>query len=327
MQPIDHRGTAQPSEEVTPGTSLRRRGALAGLSVVLAGLVAKASELPVRAADGGNFLLGRGNQADSRTQLDKSGAVNDVALVVTNASGGGIQGTSESTDATIAGVRGEGVTVGVFGETISPSGIAGVMGNGRATGVTGTSTDGTGVEGHGSTGVSGFANTGGGIGVFGQGVLAGVGVLGQAGASTPNSYGVFSNGRFGATGPITALIGERVVFALASPDSWIIDVGSATLDPHGRATVPLAPDFAALIDTSTYQVFVTPYAESEGLFVGRRTPTSFDVASHHGGREANIAFGFQVVGKRKDIAVSRPVTTTPPAAPAPPKKPDIPGMP
>jgi hypothetical protein len=121
---------------------------------------------------------------------------------------------------------------------------------------------------------------------------------------------------------------QRVVFDTAGPDSLIIDIGSATLDLHGHATVPLAPDFAALIDTSNYQVFVTPYAESEGLFVGRRTPTSFDVASHHGGREANIAFGFQVLGKRKDITVSRAsaaaTAVTQPKAPKPPESREVP---
>jgi hypothetical protein len=297
------------------------------LSVVLVGLLAKASELPVRAADGGTFLLGRRNQADSRTQLDKSGAANDVALVVTNASGGGILGTTLDTNQDSAGVRGEGGGVGVLGDASGLSGLAGVLGSGHNSGVMGTSTDGTGVVGQGSIGVSGFANTATGNGVFGQGALAGAGVFGQAQSDAPNTYGVFSNGRFGATGPITALIGERVVFALASPDSWIIDVGSATLDLHGHATVPLAPDFAALIDTSTYQVFVTPYGESEGLFVGRRTPTSFDVASHHGGREANIAFGWQVIGKRKDIVASRSATAPAQLQPATPKKPEIPTPP
>jgi hypothetical protein len=332
-------GAVLPSERAASGTTLQRRGALAGFAVVLAGLMAKVSELPARAADGQPLLLGRSNQADSPTQLDRTSTVNNdgAALVVTNSTGPAIQGSGVGDNPINAGVTGfgEGVlsygvhgvggAIGVFGETNSPNGDAGVLGSGRNSGVTGRSPNGTGVIGSGSNGIFGVANTSGGNGVVGQGAPGGAGVFGQAGQGPqPDTYGVFSAGRFGATGPITALIPstdgvQRVVFDTAGPDSLIIDIGSATLDLHGHATVPLAPDFAALIDTSTYQVFVTPYAESEGLFVGRRTPTSFDVASHHGGREANIAFGWQVVGKRKDIAVSRPVTAE--VQPTPPTKP------
>jgi hypothetical protein len=62
----------------------------------MAGLLAKASALPARAADGEPLLLGRGNQADSRTQLDKSAVTDDTALVVTNANGGGIEGSARA---------------------------------------------------------------------------------------------------------------------------------------------------------------------------------------------------------------------------------------
>jgi hypothetical protein len=181
--------------------------------------------------------------------------------------------------------------------------------------------------------VSGFARESFGNGVFGAGAAAGAGVFGQAEGSTPNTYGVFSAGRFGATGPITALIRgtdgvQRVAFDMASPDGWLVDIGSATLQ-RGHATVPLAPDLAPLIDTSDYQVFLTPYGPTRGLFVSQRTPTGFEVQASNegGGRDADIAFAYQVVGKRKDISVSRPSVAPADAQPTPPKRPDMPKMP
>jgi hypothetical protein len=115
---------------------------------------------------------------------------------------------------------------------------------------------------------------------------------------------------------------------VTSPDAWLVDLGTATLQ-RGRATVPLAPDFAPLIDTSSYLVFVTPYGPTRGLFVSQRTPTSFEVQATNegGGREGDVAFAFQVIARRKDISVSR--ASPPPAnvEPRPPSHPDMPDMP
>lgn len=173
----------------------------------------------------------------------------------------------------------------------------------------------------------GFATHSGGNGVFGQGGEAGAGVFGQASSDLPNTYGIFSSGRFGATGPITALIRGTVVYDLASLDSLIVDVGSATLQ-RGRATVTLAPDFAALIDTSTYQVFVSPYGPTRGLFVRQRTPTSFEVqGSNAGAREGDIAFAYRVVGKRTDVSVSRPAVASVDAQPKASRAPKLPDVP
>jgi hypothetical protein len=340
--------------------ALQRRGALAGLAVLMTGLLAKVSELPARAADGEPLLLGRGNRADSGTQLDKSAVADGTALVVTNARGAAIQGLGEGDGPANAGVTGfgsgilgygvvgQGPGVGVLGQAEGFSATAGVMGSGgRVFGVAGVSTDSPGVFARGSDGLLAIATHSGGNGVVGQGNAGGAGVLGRASQSpNPETYGVFSEGRFGASGPITALIGGTVAFDMASLDSLIVDVGSATLQ-RGRATVPLAPDFAPLIDTSNYQVFVSPYGPTRGLFVSRRTPTSFEVEAtgdnrgesdnDHGsgkrgddgdrGRDADIAFAYQVVGKRKDVSVSRPAVASVTAQPKASRSPNVPNTP
>ena len=102
---------------------------------------------------------------------------------------------------------------------------------------------------------------------------------------------------------------------MESPESWFEDFGEASLD-HGRLRVSLDADFASAIDTGKYHVFLTPYGDSNGLYVSHRDRLGFEVREHQGGTN-NITFSYRVVAKRKDIAGERLAHVTP--WPVPPK--------
>jgi hypothetical protein len=72
--------------------------------------------------------------------------------------------------------------------------------------------------------------------------------------------------------PLTAV----ARWCLGSPDCWFEDFGEAQL-VDGEADVPLDPEFAALIVVEGYHVFVTPYGDSNGLFVAERGRSGFRV--------------------------------------------------
>ena len=162
-----------------------------------------------------------------------------------------------------------------------------------ALGVYSPSQDGIGVSGSGAmgvmgiseratAGVGGFANESG-IGVYGtstpqmalfvgktpdMGVpgysKSGKGVVGIAGGGGQAGY--FSGtvvvvGSLQVTGNKSAVVphpdgSHRQLYCVESPESWFEDFGEARLK-DGRAHIELDPDFAALVATSSYQVFVT----------------------------------------------------------------------
>src|SRR5205823_1488486 len=80
--------------------------------------------------------------------------------------------------------------------------------------------------------------------------------------------------------------------------------------------VQFDPDFAQFIETSAYHVFLTPYGDSNGLYVADRTANGFLVQEQKGGT-SNLTFSYRVVAKRKDVASPRMakirVSAAPPA--------------
>ncbi len=75
----------------------------------------------------------------------------------------------------------------------------------------------------------------------------------------------------------------------------------------GRGFVRLDPAYAAQLDTAEhYNVFLTPYSDSKGLFVTDRTPSGFTVRENQGGT-ASLAFGYRVVGIAKQSQVATPI--------------------
>jgi hypothetical protein len=79
-----------------------------------------------------------------------------------------------------------------------------------------------------------------------------------------------------------------------SPESWFEDFGRAELR-DGRAAVELDVDFAGLVDTDDYHVFLTPEGESSGLYVSSRTTSTFEVREQPDGRSTT---GLQLSHRR-----------------------------
>ena len=77
------------------------------------------------------------------------------------------------------------------------------------------------------------------------------------------------------------------------------DFGRAELR-DGSAKVALDADFAALVDTDDYHVFLTPEGESVGLYVSARTSGTFEVREQAGGR-STLSFSYCIVARRRDV--------------------------
>ena len=105
----------------------------------------------------------------------------------------------------------------------------------------------------------------------------------------------------------------RLLYCMESPESWFEDFGRGTL-AGDKAEIKLDPDFAALVHTDTYHVFLTEYDGHSGLYVTNTTPTGFTVMAAErdtasGAKAPTKAgsgtFSWRVVAKRKDIAGER----------------------
>lgn len=91
----------------------------------------------------------------------------------------------------------------------------------------------------------------------------------------------------------------------------IEDLGEAQL-VNGQAYVPLARDFANVIDSrSNYLVFITPEGDNRGLFVTSKTRSGFNVRESQGGR-STIPFSYRIVANQYGVNRPRlPMVTVP----------------
>jgi hypothetical protein len=172
--------------------------------------------------------------------------------------------------------------------------IAGVVGSSAERhGVIGTSTSGAGLVGYSRTQM---------------------GVYGETGATGPNSSAgyflgnVFVIGKLNVVGPQAAAVpfpdgSQRALYSMESPELWFEDFGTARLK-RGRAVVKLDADFAKVIKRGDYRVFPAPEGDCRGLFVHRKSATTFEVRELMGGK-SSIAFSYRIVGRRKDIKEHR----------------------
>ena len=225
-----------------------------------------------------------------------------------------------------AGVFGRGrsqATFGVLGESEESVGVAGFSNNS------------IGVAGHAIDGHPGCAGIGEqGIGVIGQVITTqgqqpdpdSIAVWGLAASrmqSGTTQYfghaGVFDGpvavdgkltvtGDFVVTGAKSAAVRQRdgshrLLYCVESPESWFEDFGEGRL-VKGRSSVRLEAAFASLIGGPKYHVFLTPYGDSLGLFVSRRSAQGFEVREQQNGRN-NIEFSYRIVAKRRDVAGER----------------------
>jgi hypothetical protein len=199
--------------------------------------------------------------------------------------GDGVTGISDMG----AGVRGFSSIYGVLGvcqsegpTILGAPNVAGVVGSSdRQHGVIGTS--------NADVGVFGFSTNN--IGVLGYTTnpqvpagyfLGGLAVVGTKAAIVP-----FPDGS------------HRALYCMESPDLWFEDFGEAKL-AHGRAVVKLDANFAKVIKTGDYHVFLTPKGDCRGLYLRRQRAASFEVRELTGGK-SSLAFSYRIVGRRKDI--------------------------
>lgn len=165
-----------------------------------------------------------------------------------------------------------------------------------------------------------------GVGAFAR---SGVGVWAECANKETGFAGIFNgtlrvNGNLEIFGTKAAVVAHpdgslRQLYCVESPESWFEDFGEARLK-GGKAEVSIDPRFAALI-SGPIQVFLTPYGESNGLYVARRTSKSFVVREQGGGKNT-LVFGYRVVAKRKGIDAPRlrKVAPTPELKPQSPAK-------
>jgi hypothetical protein len=254
----------------------------------------------------------------------------------------GVRGTSESG----IGVSGESQTAaGVQGHSDSASGVYGR--SAKATGVAGFSETEVGVFG--GSWNPGYALLALGsknqrVGVYGL-TEDGTAIYGESWKGLAGEFqgSVEVHGSFTQVGPgakSAAVLhpdgSHRRLYCLESTESWFEDFGEATI-AGASTTVPLDPEFLALVDGADYHVFLTAYGPTQ-LYVQERTDSAFEVAALPTDRDESpsIAFSYRVVARRKDVEGGRlehvDVATREKAAPpvsladvpAPARPPDLP---
>jgi hypothetical protein len=231
--------------------------------------------------------------------------------------GPGVNGTSLNNHGVRGGSRN---SAGVYGASETRSGVYGygatrygVFGYGRATGVYGIAegsavddVDPTRYAGLRGEGWYGSYNVGRDIGTYSRGI---------------NYAGYFQGdllvaGRIYVTQPPKSSVvphpdgTQRVLCALEAPESWFEDFGRAEL-VEGHAQVELDQDFAALVRTDDYHVFVTTEGDSNGLYVSARTPREFEVREQGGGT-STLTFSYRIVARPKDVEPERLQVFKPP---------------
>jgi hypothetical protein len=232
-----------------------------------------------------------------------------------SSSGTGVQGGTSSGS---YGVYGEAESGdGVHGAATSGNGVAGSSGSGTA--VMGSSGTGYGVYGASPNNYAVVGVTTSGNGVYGQVSAANqAGLVGRQDNSSGN-WAVYGFGNIGATGTKSAVVpaadgnGHLTLYCMESPECWFEDFGSAKL-ARGSATVKIDPEFAHTVVTEDYFVFVQAEGECKGLYVARKTGTSFVVRELDSGA-SSVSFSYRIVARRKDVSAPRLNRVTLPDAP------------
>jgi hypothetical protein len=93
-------------------------------------------------------------------------------------------------------------------------------------------------------------------------------------------------------------------YSVQSPENWMEDFGSGVLQ-KGVAVVQIDPAFAETVsETADYHVFLTPKADSKGLYVINETANSFEVRESGGGT-SSLTFDYRIVAKRRGYEAQR----------------------
>jgi len=240
----------------------------------------------------------------------------------------GVRGSIPNTGYGVYGNAGNGAGVygtatggyGVYGVAVSGNGVVGsTSGAGNVAGLYGTSSTTYGIIGNttakGYSGLTGITST------------PGVAALAASSTTTAAFAAYFSGttvvegdlyvvkhpdgtggGKFAAVAHADG--SYRGVYCTESPEPWFEDFGMGKLSGN-MADVTLDPEFAALIHTDDYHVFITPRGDFHA-HIAQQTPTGFRVAMTTVGAVQGTTsavgeqtFSWRVVGKRKDIAGTR----------------------
>jgi len=98
----------------------------------------------------------------------------------------------------------------------------------------------------------------------------------------------------------TASHGQRLLYAVESPEVWFEDVGAASLE-NGKTTVAFDPVFAETVNTGVgYHVFLTPLCQDPVLlFVTSKDANGFTVRGVTlDGKPSACAFDYRIIAKR-----------------------------
>jgi hypothetical protein len=213
----------------------------------------------------------------------------------------------KSADPTATAIRGMG-----------PRGGLGVVGEVPAS--TSTAVEGAAIYGY----VNGYLNSTGLAGPLAGGFYGPVLVLGpvETGPLTVNGNFILQSGGTKSVAVKFPDRSHRLLYCMESPECWFEDFGEAKLT-KGKAQIKLPRDFAAVIKTDSYHVFLTAYGRSNGLYVSKRTRQGF-IVEEQGGGKSNVNFSFRIVGKRKDVKAERFAKVSLPKIGKPPKLPPLP---
>jgi hypothetical protein len=129
-------------------------------------------------------------------------------------------------------------------------------------------------------------------------------VLETFGENVGGSCVIDNSGDLSCTGSKSAVVpvdqNSRMValYAIESPKNWFEDFGSGQLS-NGSTTIRLERVFSQTVDLDVnYHVYLTPNGDCKGLYITRKTPTSFEV--HELGRgTSNVGFDYRIVAERK----------------------------
>jgi hypothetical protein len=129
-------------------------------------------------------------------------------------------------------------------------------------------------------------------------------------ASTGKGTCGMGDGDLSCTGQMKSLVttggGAHTVetYAMQSPENWMEDFGSGLLE-RGVAVVKIDPAFADTVSAAAdYHVFITPNGDSKGLYVIRKTATSFEVRESGGG-VSSLSFDYRIVARRRGYEAQR----------------------
>lgn len=315
-----------------------RRGMITGAAALTVGLIAKQTAQPIAAAGltldtdtatlantnlhgpGGLKPWNSSGVVNPILSVEQTGAANNDGIAA-KANGFALFGQSVGAFSAVHAVNsgtGVGLTAiassNVGASVISGTGV-GLHSSGQSYGVEGAalgSPNAAGVYGHSNTGygVLGSTTATGYSGLTGTTNTANTAAF-AATSTNPNAFAGFFTGDIFVNGNFTVLDptrkhgaiahpdgSHRILYSMESPEPWLEDFGRGTLS-NGKTYVRFDPDFAAVVQTDDYHVFLTPHdADGNALAVTEHRKEGFTVQERNKGTSGGT-FSYRVVARPK----------------------------